>query len=38
MGTDFDDFVVGYQNQIFEETRAAYGDFVFQSRKPLITI
>jgi len=30
MGTDFDDFVEGLQNQIFEETRAAYGDVAFQ--------
>ena len=30
MGTNFDDFVEGLQNQIFEETRAAYGDVAFQ--------
>ena len=33
---DFDDFVEGLQNQIFEETRAAYGDVAFQRwLKPL---
>ena len=30
MSKDFDDFVEGLQNQIFEETRAAYGDVTFQ--------
>ena len=30
MRKDFDDFVEGLQNQIFEETRAAYGDVAFQ--------
>ena len=30
MGTNFDDFVEGLQNQIFEETRVAYGDVAFQ--------
>ncbi len=30
MSKDFDDFVEGLQNQIFEETRAAYGDVAFQ--------
>jgi len=29
MSEDFDDFVEGLQNQIFEETRAAYGDIAF---------
>ena len=36
MSEDFDDFVEGLQNQIFEETRAAYGDVAFQRwLKPL---
>ena len=36
MSKDFDDFVEGLQNQIFEETRAAYGDVAFQRwLKPL---
>ena len=36
MGEDFNDFVEGLQNQIFEETRAAYGDIAFQRwLKPL---
>ena len=30
MGDDFDDFVEGLQNQIFEETKASYGDVAFQ--------
>ena len=36
MSKDFDDFVEGLQNEIFEETRAAYGDIAFQRwLKPL---
>ena len=36
MSENFDDFVEGLQNQIFEETRAAYGDIAFQRwLKPL---
>ena len=36
MSKDFDSFVKGLQNQIFEETRAAYGDVAFQRwLKPL---
>jgi nitrogen fixation NifU-like protein len=36
MGKDLDDFVKGLQDQIFEETRAAYGDVAFQRwLKPL---
>ena len=36
MSKDFDDFVEGLQNQIFEETRADYGDVAFQRwLKPL---
>ena len=36
MSKDFDDFVDGLQNQIFDETRAAYGDVGFQRwLKPL---
>jgi len=36
MSEDFDDFVEGLQNQIFEETKAAYGDVAFQRwLKPL---
>jgi nitrogen fixation NifU-like protein len=36
MSEDFDDYVEGLQNQIFEETRAAYGDVAFQRwLKPL---
>ena len=36
MDEDFDGFVEALQNQIFEETRAAYGDVVFQRwLKPL---
>ena len=36
MSKDFDDFVEGLQNQIFEETRADYGDVEFQRwLKPL---
>ena len=36
MSKDFDDFVEGLQNQIFEETRASYGDVAFQRwLKPL---
>ena len=30
MSKDFDDFVEGLQDQIFQETRAAYGDIAFQ--------
>ena len=30
MSKDFDDFVEGLQNQIYEETRADYGDVAFQ--------
>ncbi|MDY6881115.1 MAG: iron-sulfur cluster assembly scaffold protein [Thermodesulfobacteriota bacterium] len=30
MGKDFDDFVEGLQNKIYEETRATYGDVAFQ--------
>ncbi len=30
MSDNFDDFVEDLQNQIFEETRAAYGDVAFQ--------
>ncbi len=38
MGDDFDDFVQDLQNQILEETRAAYGDVAFQRwLKPLYT-
>ena len=29
MSEDFEDFVEGLQNQIFEETRSAYGDVAF---------
>ena len=36
MSDDFDDFVKNLQNQIFEETRAAWGDVAFDRwRKPL---
>jgi len=36
MSKDLDDFVKGLQNQIFEETRAAYGDVAFERwLKPL---
>jgi nitrogen fixation NifU-like protein len=36
MGDEFDDFVKGLQNQIFDETRAAYGEVAFQRwLKPL---
>jgi nitrogen fixation NifU-like protein len=36
MSKDLDDFVKGLQDQIFEETRAAYGDVAFQRwLKPL---
>ncbi len=36
MDIDFDDFVEGLQNQIFDETREAYGDVAFQRwLKPL---
>ena len=36
MSKNFDEFVKGLQNQIFEETRAAYGDIAFQRwLKPL---
>jgi len=36
MSKDFDDFVEGLQNEIFEETRAAYGDIAFKRwLKPL---
>jgi nitrogen fixation NifU-like protein len=36
MTKDLDDFVKGLQDQIFEETRAAYGDVAFQRwLKPL---
>ena len=36
MSNGFDDFVEGLQNQIFEETREAYGDVAFQRwLKPL---
>ena len=36
MSKDFDDFVEGLQDQIYEETRAAYGDIAFQRwLKPL---
>lgn len=36
MAEDFDDFVRDLQDQIFEETRAAYGEVAFQRwRKPL---
>ena len=36
MSKDFDNFVEGLQNQIFEETRAAYGEVAFQRwLKPL---
>ena len=30
MSKDFDDFVEGLQDQIFQETRAVYGDIAFQ--------
>ena len=30
MSKDFDDFVEGLQDQIYEETRAAYGDIAFK--------
>jgi nitrogen fixation NifU-like protein len=30
MNKDFDDFVEGLQDQIFKETRAAYGDIAFK--------
>ena len=36
MSKDFDDFVEGLQDQIYEETRTAYGDIAFQRwLKPL---
>ena len=36
MSKDFDDFVEGLQTQIFEDTRAEYGDAAFQRwLKPL---
>lgn len=36
MSKDFDGFVKGLQNQIFEETRAAYGNVAFERwLKPL---
>jgi nitrogen fixation NifU-like protein len=36
MSKDLDDFVKGLQNQIFDETRAAYGDVTFERwLKPL---
>ena len=36
MSKDLDDFVKGLQNQIFEETKADYGDVAFQRwLKPL---
>jgi nitrogen fixation NifU-like protein len=36
MSKDFDNFIEGLQNQIFEETKAAYGDVAFQRwLKPL---
>jgi nitrogen fixation NifU-like protein len=36
MSQNFDDFVEGLQNQIYKETRAAYGDVAFQRwLKPL---
>ena len=36
MDDEFDDFVKGLQTQIFEETRAAYGEIAFQRwRNPL---
>ncbi len=36
MGKDFDDFAAELQNQIYEETRAAYGEVAFQRwLKPL---
>ena len=36
MSRDFDDFVEGLQDQIYEATRAAYGDIAFQRwRNPL---
>jgi len=36
MDDEFDDFVKGLQNQIFDETRAAYGEVAFQRwLKPL---
>jgi len=36
MNKDFDDFVEGLQDQIFQETRAVYGDIAFQSLKTKI--
>jgi len=37
MSKDFDDFVKGLQNQIFEETRAAYAESAgkYASSRPL---
>jgi nitrogen fixation protein NifU and related proteins len=38
MGDDLDEFIEGLQEQIFEETKAAYGETVYQRwRKPLYT-